>query len=100
MFGSHFHTQFSIEKARTGLKQGRNLEAGADAEAMEGGAYWFASHGLLSLLSYRTQITNPGMATPTMCWALPHQSPVKKMPHRIACSLIVRRDFLGVPPLR
>ena len=35
-------------------KQGRNLEAGADAEAMEGGAYCLASHCLLSLLSYRT----------------------------------------------
>jgi hypothetical protein len=32
------------------LTQGRNLEAGADAEAMEGAAYW-----MLSLPSYRTQ---------------------------------------------
>ena len=28
-------------------------------------AYWFASHGLLSQLSYRTQNTSPGMAPPT-----------------------------------
>ena len=35
-------------------KQGRTLEAGADAEAMEGGVYWLASHCLLSLLSYKT----------------------------------------------
>ena len=39
--------------------QGRNLEAGADAEAMEGAAYWLAPHGLLSLLSYRTQVNQP-----------------------------------------
>jgi hypothetical protein len=37
------------------LKQGRNLEAGAGAEAKEGAAYWLAPHGLLSLLSRRTQ---------------------------------------------
>jgi hypothetical protein len=27
---------------------------------MEGAAYWFASHSLLSLLSYRTRTTNLG----------------------------------------
>ena len=37
------------------LKQSRNLEAGADAEAMEGAAYWLAPHSLLSIPSYRTQ---------------------------------------------
>jgi hypothetical protein len=35
--------------------EGRNLEAGADAEAMKGFAFWLAPHGLLSLLSYRRQ---------------------------------------------
>ena len=35
------------------------MEAGADAEAMEGAAYWVASHCLLSLLSYRTQNHQP-----------------------------------------
>ena len=33
----------------------RNLEAGVDAEAMEGAAYELASPGLLKLLSFRTQ---------------------------------------------
>ena len=37
------------------LKQGGNLEAGADAQAMKGAAYWLAFNGLLSLLSDRTQ---------------------------------------------
>jgi hypothetical protein len=37
------------------LTQGRNLESGADAEAMEGAAYWTSSHGLLSFLSFRAQ---------------------------------------------
>jgi hypothetical protein len=37
------------------LKQGRNLEAGADVEDKgKGAAYWLALHGLLSLLPHRT----------------------------------------------
>ena len=54
------------------LKLGRNLQAGADAEAV----YWLAPHGLLSLISYTP--TYAGMALPTMGWALAHQSPIKK----------------------
>ena len=53
--------------------QGRSLEAGADAEAMEGAAYCLASRGLLSLLSYRTQdyqprdnTTHNGLGPPTL----------------------------------
>jgi hypothetical protein len=34
--------------------QGRNLEAQAHVETMEGVAYEFVPHGLLSLPSYRT----------------------------------------------
>lgn len=34
---------------------GRNLEAGADTEAMEGATYWLAPHNLISLLSHRTR---------------------------------------------
>ena len=41
------------------LEQGRNLEAGADAEAMEGAAYWLTSYGLLSMLSCKTQGRQP-----------------------------------------
>jgi len=33
-----------------------------------GAAYWLALHGLLSLLSYRTRTTSPGMASPAMGW--------------------------------
>ena len=40
-------------------KQGRNLEAGAYAEAMESFAYWLASQGFLSLLFSRTQDHQP-----------------------------------------
>jgi len=37
------------------LTQDKNLESGADAEAIEGAAYWIMSCGLLWLLSHRTQ---------------------------------------------
>jgi hypothetical protein len=50
-------------------KQGRNLEAGADAEAMV--AYWLVLCGLLNLLSYRPwdhqlrdRMTHRGLAPP------------------------------------
>jgi hypothetical protein len=56
LFSLHFHTAVHHQrKSGQELTQGRNLEAGADAEAMENAAYWLASPGLLSLLSYRTQ---------------------------------------------
>ena len=79
----------SPKKVRTETQAGQ--EVGADAEAMEG-CYWLASPGLLSLLSYRTQVYQPRngsthnglgqgwlhpqwagsrMAPPTMGWALP-----------------------------
>jgi hypothetical protein len=48
------------------ITQGRNLEAGADAEAMERCDNWIISPGLLSLLSYRTQDYQPYSQ-----WALP-----------------------------
>jgi hypothetical protein len=54
------HSYNSPTKAvRVETHKGRNLEAGADAEATEGAASWLASHGLLSLLSYRTQGYQP-----------------------------------------
>ena len=46
--------------------------------------YWLAPHGLLSLLSYRTQVHQPRDGTP-------HQSLIKKMPS----SWILQRQFLN-----
>ena len=53
--GSHVH--ITVHHWRTSgqeLTQGRNLEAGADAEILEGAAYWLAPHGLLRLRFHRT----------------------------------------------
>jgi hypothetical protein len=66
---------FIIQEQRQKLMDGRMLEAGADAEA----AHWLAPQGLLSLLSYRSRTTSPGVAPPTKSWALPHKLLIKKM---------------------
>jgi hypothetical protein len=62
--------------------QGRNsrqdLEAGADAEAMEEGCLLTCSHDLLSLLYFTAhKTTSPGMALPTKTRALPHPFLIK-----------------------
>ena len=60
LFGLHFHAAVHLwRKSRQELKQERILEAGTDTEAMEGAAYWLASHGLLNLFSYKTQDHQP-----------------------------------------
>jgi hypothetical protein len=55
-----------------------------------GAAYWLAPHGFISQLSYSTQDHHPGDNTPTMSWALLHQSLIKKIPY----VLISWRHFL------
>jgi hypothetical protein len=57
--------------------------------------YWLVTHGLLSLLSYRTKTTRPGMAPPITGWALPHQLLIKEMPYSLACSPVLWRHFLN-----
>jgi hypothetical protein len=68
-----------------------NREGTWRQELIDGG------HGgvLLSLLSYRPQDHSPGVAPPTMSWALPHQSLVKKMSYRLAYNLNLWRYFLN-----
>lgn len=46
--------------------------------------FWLVPHSLPSLFSYRTRTTSTGVALPLVTWALTHQSPIKKMHHRIA----------------
>jgi len=59
LFSLHFHIAVHHHrKSGQEFTQGRNSEAGADAEAMEG-CYLLASPGLLILLSYRTQDYQP-----------------------------------------
>jgi hypothetical protein len=52
------------------LTQGRNLEVETDAEAMEGCCLLACFHWLAQL-AFFSWTTRPGMAPPTMGWALP-----------------------------
>lgn len=59
-FCLHFHiTVHHGRKSGQERKQGKNLEAGADVQAMEDAAYWLAPDGLISLISYTARITHP-----------------------------------------
>ena len=58
-----------------------------------GTAYWLAPHDLFILLSIESRTTSPGMAPPTMDWALPHQSLIKKTPYRTAYTLSLWGHF-------
>jgi hypothetical protein len=49
------HHSLSSKEVRAGTQAGEEPGGGADAEVMEGAAYWLAPPGLLSLLFYRTQ---------------------------------------------
>jgi hypothetical protein len=54
LFCSQFHVKYYHQrKSKQELKQSSNMEAGANAEAMEDARGWPAPHDLLSLLSYK-----------------------------------------------
>jgi hypothetical protein len=74
------HSRSSLKKVKSGTPTGQ--EPGGK-KLMErwwrGAGYWLASHGLLSLFSYRTQNHQPrGGSSTSVGWALPHQSFIKK----------------------
>lgn len=58
-------------------------KVGTEAETVEKAVDWLASHGLLTLLSYTTRTTCPGMALSPVDWGLPYQSFIKKTPHNM-----------------
>jgi hypothetical protein len=70
--------------------QDRNLQLGADAEAMEGCCFIACSAHFL--IEPRTP--SPGVTPSSIHWVLSHQSLTKKMPYRLACSPILWKQFL------
>jgi hypothetical protein len=68
-----YHQTQSMQK----LKQGRRLEAGPDAETMDG--YYVLACSVCFLIKPKT--TSPGMILPTAGRAQPHQSLIKKTPY-------------------
>ena len=71
VYSAYTKLLFITTEVKTGTQAGQ--EAGADAEAMEG---WMSLTGLLPLACsvcflIEPRSTSPGMAPPTMGWALP-----------------------------
>ena len=88
-----------LKKSGQDLKQGRNLEAGTDAEDVEECCLLlllFSLHGLLSLISYRTQdhlprdgTTYGGLGPSSLITNL------KKMPYWPAYDPVLSEYFLN-----
>jgi hypothetical protein len=82
------------------------VRAGTQAGQEPGGKSWcrgqrgmLLTELLLMALSacflIEPRITSPGIVPPTMGWALPHQSLIKKMPYSLVYNPILRRHFLN-----
>jgi hypothetical protein len=80
LFDLHFHRN---------SKQCRNLEAGADAEAMKGCCLLACSIWLVQPLLIEPKTTSPGITLSTMNWIFPTQSLIKKKPYRVPHSPIL-----------
>ena len=81
-------------KSRQKLKQVKNLDMGADLEAMESQCSLACFHGLLRL-PYRTQITSPVITPPIMARAFFYQLLIKEMSSRLAYRQIIWTHFLN-----
>ena len=68
------------KKPKYELKQGRVHEAGFDALVIEGCHLLICFHGLVILLSPKTQTTIPWMPSPIISWVLFNQSVIKNIP--------------------
>jgi hypothetical protein len=58
LFSLHFHTAVHHQR-KSGLELMQSREQELIQRSWRGGAYWFVSSALLSLLSYRTQDYHP-----------------------------------------
>jgi hypothetical protein len=79
VYSAYKSTSLSITEGSQELQQGRNLEAGTDAEAMEGrsAAYWLAQPACLwNSASLAQEWYHPHGLSP------PHQSLNKKMSYK------------------
>jgi hypothetical protein len=77
LFDLYFHINCSsLKEARAGTQR-RNLEAGANAEAMEVECCLLACSAC-----FLVEPTSPEVTPPTMGWAFPCQSLIKKMSYR------------------
>jgi hypothetical protein len=81
-FNPYFHITVCHDgKAGQEELKGRSLETKTEAQAGRNATYWLAQPAFLYIQLTRTC---PQVALPTVGGAFPHQSSIKKMPHRLA----------------
>lgn len=77
----------------------RKLERNSEWQVMEAVAAAGGSSGVLLtglyIMAAKLKTTSPGMASLIMDWALPHQSLLKKISHRLAYIPPLWRHFLN-----
>jgi hypothetical protein len=96
LFDLHFHiVVHHWRKPGQELKWARNMEAGTDAEVMEGCYLLACSPGLLSLLSYITQKHQPRSSITHSGLGCSLPLLIKQMLNRLAWSLALWRHFLN-----
>jgi hypothetical protein len=88
----------SLKEVRTRAQAGQGPGQELMQRPWRDAAYWLAPHGLLSLLSYRTQDHQPRLVPSTMVWSLPHQSLIRKRSYRFVYDLILQRIFSTEAP--
>jgi hypothetical protein len=89
---------FSLHILNSGqeLHLGRNLKAGADADHRRVLLTWMVcSVCLFTLLLVEPRPKQPNVSIPTIYWALPPQSLIKKMSYKLAYSLFLWKHFLN-----
>lgn len=83
-YGRKVFVLLTLPNYSSSWMKGRNLETGTEAEAMKKHPYWL----VLPMACSVSSLCNPGppaqRCTALVIWALPHQSLIKKMPHRHA----------------
>ena len=88
----NFHIAVHPQReSRQELKQGRNPEAATDVDAMKECCLLLMASSVCVLRESRT--VSPGMAPPTIDWALPHQLCFRKMPSRLVHSQRLHTHF-------
>jgi hypothetical protein len=95
---THFTWYSIIEGCQTGqeLKQGRTWRQELMQRPWRSAAYWIALMACSACFLIEPRTTSLGMAPPTMGIPHgPHQSLIKKMPNKLAYSLILWRQFLN-----
>ena len=83
---TYLESQSTEDSQRQELRQGKDLNTGAESEAREGYCFLTGSPCLFSLLSYRTKDCQPRGGPSLSGLALSHHSLIKTMSYKLSCS--------------